>query len=127
MRNGTAKLLTLFHPTDGQVRVKGVTSCPNAVLHPWLKQELADILAGLPQPAPLLSPAENRASWEMWFAGLSKQPDLPTDLPPLRMVVVIDNLKGHKLIVLRINRRSWSNGYFNTGSSPFTPPWAAHG
>jgi len=96
MRNGTAKLLTLFHPVDGQVRVKGVTSCPNAVLHPWLKQELADILAGLPQPGPVLSPAEHRASWEMWFVGLSKQPDLPTDLPPVRMLLVIDNLKGHK-------------------------------
>jgi len=24
IRNGTAKLLTLFHPLDGQVRVKGV-------------------------------------------------------------------------------------------------------
>src|SRR3982750_4052391 len=26
--------LTLFHPGDGQVRLEGVTSCPNAVLHP---------------------------------------------------------------------------------------------
>ncbi|NIL98064.1 MAG: transposase, partial [Planctomycetales bacterium] len=56
MRNGTAKLLTLFHPADGQVRVKGVTSCPNTVLHPWLKQELTEILATLPQPAQLLEP-----------------------------------------------------------------------
>jgi hypothetical protein len=32
IRNGTAKLLTLFHPADGQVRVKGVTSCPRAHL-----------------------------------------------------------------------------------------------
>ena len=39
-RNGTAKMLTLFHPSDGQVRVKGVTSTANAVLHPWLKAEL---------------------------------------------------------------------------------------
>lgn len=38
IRNGTAKLLTLFHPADSQVRVKGVTSCPNVVLHPWLKE-----------------------------------------------------------------------------------------
>ena len=33
IRNGTAKLLTLFHPATGQVRVKGVTSCTNVVLH----------------------------------------------------------------------------------------------
>jgi hypothetical protein len=32
-KNGTAKLLTLFHPARGKVRVKGVTACPNVVLH----------------------------------------------------------------------------------------------
>jgi hypothetical protein len=41
IRNGTAKILTLFHPADGSVRVEGATSCPNAVLHGWLKRELA--------------------------------------------------------------------------------------
>lgn len=96
IRNGTAKLLTLFHPVDGQVRVKGVPSCPNEVLHPWLKQELADILAALPQPEAVLSPEQNRAGWERWFEGLSQRPELPPDLPPLRMLLVIDNLKGHK-------------------------------
>ena len=50
VRNGTAKLLTLFHPADGQVRVKGVTSSSNAVLHPWLQQELSAILTDLPAP-----------------------------------------------------------------------------
>lgn len=96
IRNGTAKLLTLFHPADGQVRVKGVTSCTNEVLHPWLKQELADILADLPQPVTALAPAENGPAWERWFEGLSQRPELPTDLPPLRLLLVIDNLKGHK-------------------------------
>lgn len=96
IRNGTAKLLTLFHPADGQVRVKGVTRCPNEVLHPWLKQELADILAALPQPEAVLSLEQNRAGWERWFEGLSQRPELPPDLPPLRMLLVIDNLKGHK-------------------------------
>ena len=37
LRDGTAKVLTLFHPADGQVRVEGVTSCPNTVLHGWLE------------------------------------------------------------------------------------------
>jgi len=96
IRMGTAKLLTLFHPADGQLRVKGVTSCPNAVLHPWLKQELTQILATLPPPTELLDPSENRARWEMWFEGLSNRPDLPTELPPLRLLLVIDNLAGHK-------------------------------
>jgi hypothetical protein len=96
IRNGTAKLLTLFHPADGQVRVKGVSRCPNEVLHPWLKQELADILAELPQPETVLSSAENRLCWERWFEGLSQQPELPSERPPLRLLLVIDNLKGHK-------------------------------
>ena len=48
IRNGTAKLLTLFRPANGQLRTKGVTSCTNAVLHGWLKQELSDILSALP-------------------------------------------------------------------------------
>jgi hypothetical protein len=95
IRNGTAKLLTLFHPADGQVRVKGVTSCPNAVLHPWLKQELAAILAQLPV-SPTLAPETNRALWEKWFEGLAQKPTLPDSLPPLRMLLVLDNLKGHK-------------------------------
>lgn len=96
IRNGTAKLLTLFHPADGQVRVKGVTSCPNSVLHPWLKQELTDILASLPQPSLVLEPEANRALWELWFEGLSVRPTLPAELPPLRMLLIVDNLKGHK-------------------------------
>jgi hypothetical protein len=48
IRNGTAELLTLFHPATGTVRVKGVTRCTNQVLHPWLERELAAILAALP-------------------------------------------------------------------------------
>lgn len=47
-RNGTAKMLTLFHPATGQVRVKGITTCPNEVLHEWLQEQLTQILALLP-------------------------------------------------------------------------------
>lgn len=50
VRAGTAKQLTLFHPASGAVRVKGVRSCTNAVLHPWLEAELHTILAMLPEP-----------------------------------------------------------------------------
>jgi len=57
-RNGTAKMLTLFHPATGQVRVKGVTSTPNVVLHTWLKTELTAILAHLPQPPLSLDAAQ---------------------------------------------------------------------
>ena len=48
LREGTAKALTLFHPADGRVRLEGVTACPNAVLHPRLKRELAEVLAAMP-------------------------------------------------------------------------------
>jgi hypothetical protein len=47
VRNGTAIIPILFHPLTGQVRVKGVTSSANVVLHPWLKEELRSILQTL--------------------------------------------------------------------------------
>ncbi|MCG2768203.1 MAG: transposase [Anaerolineae bacterium] len=96
VRNGTAKLLSLFHPSTGQVRVKGVTRCPNAVLHPWLKQELSAIVDELPAPPENLDPDINRTLWERWCAALDHPPSLPDDLPSLRMLLICDNLKGHK-------------------------------
>ncbi len=48
VRRGTAKLLTLFHPATGEVRIRGVRSATNEVLHPWLKEQLAEILASQP-------------------------------------------------------------------------------
>ena len=96
VRDGTAKLLTLFHPATGQVRVKGVTNCPNAVLHPWLRQELAAILAELPPPAAVLSREEQRALWAVWQAGLTERVTLLAEPPPLRLLLVLDNLAGHK-------------------------------
>jgi hypothetical protein len=94
IRNGTAKQLTLFHPASGEVRVKGVRSAPNAVLHPWLQEELIAILATLPE-AEVLPPEENRRCWERWQDGLTVRITLPKDLPPLRLLLVWDNLTGH--------------------------------
>jgi DDE superfamily endonuclease len=95
IRNGTAKLLTLFYPATGEVRVKGVLRTTNAVLHPWLKAELLAVLAELPEPIERLDPAENRRRWERWQEGLSVPFALPESLPPLRMLLVLDNLQGH--------------------------------
>ena len=95
VRDGTAKLLTLFHPTSGEVRAKGVTACPNTVLHAWLKAELMQILVRLP-PAPQLSAHANRELWESWQSGLQMPITLAAELPSLRMLLVLDNLKGHK-------------------------------
>jgi len=96
IRGGAAKLLTLLHPSDGEVRVKGVTSSANAVLHPWIEEEPAAILATLPEPEAALSPDRNRALWERWQEGLSVKVTLSAELPPLRMLLVLDNLAGHK-------------------------------
>lgn len=62
--DGTAKLLTLLHPATGQVRVQGVTSSTNAVLHSWLKVELTSILAATP-PLDMTPSATNRPAWEV--------------------------------------------------------------
>jgi len=94
IRNGTAKVLTLFHPADGQVRIEGTTTCPNTVLHPWLKRELAAVLAELPTP-PSTADA-SRAEWERWQVGLTLPITLPSELPALRVLLVLDNLAGHK-------------------------------
>ena len=46
IRNGTAKMLTLFHPATGEVQVKGVTQSTNAILHPWVKEQVNEIKGG---------------------------------------------------------------------------------
>jgi len=70
LRDGTAKVLTLFHPADGHVRVEGVTSCPNTVLHGWLKRELTAVLAAIPAAVK----AASRGDWERWQQGLRGRP-----------------------------------------------------
>src|SRR3954447_14330810 len=50
-------------------------------------------------PAPPAGAAAARASrvaWERWQDGLSIRPTLLEELPPLRMLLVLDNLAGHK-------------------------------
>jgi hypothetical protein len=92
-RDGTAKMLTLFHPATGHVRVKGVTNATHVILHGWLKQELTDILAHLPEPSSVLE----GASWEHWgVSGGGQSTQGKPDLPPLRMLLIMDNLAGHK-------------------------------
>jgi hypothetical protein len=98
LRDGTAKVLTLFHPADGRVRIEGATTCPNTILHAWLKRELAAILATMPDRLTPASPESGgtRPEWERWQEDLSIKPTLLAELPPLRMLLVLDNLAGHK-------------------------------
>lgn len=94
IRNGTAKMLTLFHPASGEVRVKGVTQSTNAILHPWIQQQVEDILKTLPEK-PILDEETNRQLWKAWQTGLSTPITLLEHLPPLRMLLIWDNLSGH--------------------------------
>jgi hypothetical protein len=91
IRGGTAKLLTLFRPASGEVRAEPVERTPNETLHPWLLREIDAILATLPPP-PADDPARLAAAWE-W----REEPawDLAT-LPPIRVLLVWDNLTGHQ-------------------------------
>lgn len=97
IRAGTAKLLTLFRPASGELHAKGVTSSTNAVLHPWLETTLLVFLEHQPL-LPVLEEKEavNRASWVRWQQGLTVKFTLPTVLPRLRALLVMDNLAGHK-------------------------------
>jgi hypothetical protein len=88
VRGGTAKLLTLFRPATGEVRAKGVTNTPNAVLHPWLQGELLAILATLPPLS--ATPRSPLCDWEYWLGHPPR-----AALPPLRALLIWDNLAGH--------------------------------
>jgi hypothetical protein len=95
-RGGTAKLLTLFRPATGQLRAKGIVSATNAVLHPWLKGELSELLAELEQkqPAESLPPEEQRPLYAQWKTWLWPH-ESAQGLPPLRILLIWDNLAGH--------------------------------
>ncbi len=96
VRGGTCKLPTLFHPATGHVHLQPVSSCTNPVLQGWLKERLAAIVATLPAPAAPADAAATRSAWEAWQDGLAERCTLRTELPPLRMLLVWDNLAGHK-------------------------------
>jgi transposase len=95
-RGGTAKLLTLFRPATGRVYAKGVVSATNAVLHPWLKEQLSTILGEIEKqsPAESLPPEEERPRFAQWKTWLWPH-ESAEGLPPLRIILIWDNLAGH--------------------------------
>jgi hypothetical protein len=113
---GTATLLTLFRPATGELRAKGVLSAPNAIVHPWLKEQLGEVLAEIEkqQPAGSLPPEAERplyAQWEAWLGHPSRNPSLP----PFRIVLVLDTLAGH----LSSDLVGW---FFAHGVMPLSTP-----
>jgi len=77
------------------VRAKGVTQATNAVVHPWLKQQVSEILAALP---PVWEPQAALRPWETWGWDAVRQQEWGLDdpLPPIRLILIWDNLTGHK-------------------------------
>ena len=90
VRGGTAKLLTLFRPATGEVRAKGVMHATNAVLHPWLQEELPAVVAALPAMNRPEVERPEAAQWATWLGHAPREP-----LPPLRLILIWDNLAGH--------------------------------
>ncbi len=94
VRGGTAKMLTLFRPATGEARATGVTAAPNAVLHPWLRKELTQIIRGLPEPG-----AQDGSALApfipYWWERRQELAAVYHD-PPLRLILIWDNLAGHK-------------------------------
>ncbi len=87
VRGGTAKLLTLFRPATGELRAQGATQTTNALLQPWLKHELLAAVAQVPSRPAAPAPEQD---WAFWL-GHAPQ----TALPPLRLILIWDNLAGH--------------------------------
>lgn len=97
VKGGPTRLLTLFHPKTGYVIGEGFKNCPNTVLHPWLQEKIEAILEQSPiVPVCEESKEERYEKWKRWQEGLKIPFTLPTDLPALRMLLILDNLKGHK-------------------------------
>src|SRR3954470_24007347 len=57
---------------------------------------LEDVTARLPTITDVIDPGLNRTLWQVWQNGLTVRFTLPEDLPPLRVLLVWDNLAGHK-------------------------------
>lgn len=92
LRGIPAKLLTLFRPVTGELRAEPVERTTNAILHPWLKTQLSAILEQCP-PAPEVIPEGRR--WQDWDIYPAAE-QLDRFLPPVRMLLIWDNLAGHK-------------------------------
>ena len=91
IRGKTCKFLTMFRPASGELRAEPVDQSTNAILHPWLIRELTAILKSCPS-APEVVPEGRR--WQDWDPFPAAE-QLDRFNPPLRMLLILDNLAGH--------------------------------
>ncbi len=89
IRGGTAKLLNLFHPHTGRVEALPVGQATNAILHPWLKERLTEILSRLPA-IPLEAREQPGRRFSDW--GYSEEAEAEREWPLVRLLLVWDNL-----------------------------------
>jgi hypothetical protein len=114
-RGGTTKRLTLFQPATGTIRAKGALSAPNVVLHPWLIEHLTEGLAEIEKHHPQAErpPEAQRPVYARWETWLGHPPR--TSLPPLRIMLVLETLAGHRSSALVC----W---FFEHGVMPLSTP-----
>ena len=88
IRGGIAKMFTLFRPATGELRALPVERSTNAVLHPWLQQELAAILKTTPPTLAGTEPRPGRG-WADWDWHLEPESHV-TGRPPPRLLLILD-------------------------------------
>ncbi|MBF0443780.1 MAG: transposase [Oligoflexales bacterium] len=65
-------------------------------MHPWLKENLEGILANLSPKERQASPEAERVLWEAWQENMGERFTLSESPVPLRLLLILDNLTGHK-------------------------------
>ena len=74
----------------------GVIHAPNIVLHPWIQAALSTMLGTLPETPPQIASAPFIPEWWERRQYLTDR----DDDPPLRLILIGDNLAGHKSAAL---------------------------
>jgi hypothetical protein len=81
------------------VRAQGVLAAPTAILHPWLKDQLLQVVAELDRdPLPVRVPLPEDQllpllrTWQHGWWSYER----PTPAPPLRLLLIWDTRAGHR-------------------------------
>src|SRR5262249_30981707 len=88
----------LFRPATGAARAHAVRSDAHAILQPWLKDHLLHVLAELDRH-PLsvwMALPEDHLLVRTWRHGWWSYEERPKSAPPLRLLLIWDNLARHR-------------------------------